>query len=83
MKTLQVSRQFFESMCEAECWSKHHTSTIAGYVSRRTPSDTVLYDYYVGRFGRGVKVYHPRWDTTSYCYVTYYVKSATSEKKGE
>lgn len=51
----------------------HHTSSTQGYVSRRlsTPNYPVI--KYVGKFGRGYKLFSPRYDSTWYCYVTYYV----------
>lgn len=51
-------------------YKEHHTSRARRYVSRK--SDGVA-EPYSGKFGRGYKVYTPAWDSTTYCYVTYYV----------
>lgn len=51
-------------------YKEHHTSRARRYVSRM--SDGVV-EKYNGRFGRGYKVFTPAWDSTIYCYVTYYV----------
>ena len=48
----------------------HHTAAGLGYVSRR--SDGYIHPY-KGRFGKGVVVYRPRWDTTRYFWVDYYI----------
>ena len=48
----------------------HHTSTARGYVSRKAACKVVPYN---GKFGRGYAVYTPRWDSTKYCNVAYYV----------
>lgn len=49
----------------------HHTASARGYISRR--KDGII-EPYKGRFGTGYKIMRPRWDTTQYCYVDYYVK---------
>ena len=51
---------------------KLHTSRRRGYVSRKHP-DGVLEDY-KGRFGEGYALLTPCYDSTQYCYVTYFVK---------
>lgn len=48
-----------------------HTSRARRYVSRKNPGG--IAEEYSGKFGRGYKVYTPAWDSTQYCYVTYYV----------
>lgn len=50
----------------------HHTSTVRGYISRKCKEGIV--SEYKGRFGEGYIVRTPRWDTTQYHYVTYYVR---------
>lgn len=49
----------------------HHTATARGYVSRKIdhfgPRD------YTGKFGTGYTVERPRWDTTNYHYIDYYI----------
>ncbi len=48
----------------------HHTSLTRGYVSRKT--DGHVYEY-SGKFGKGYKHYSPNFESTRYCYVTYYI----------
>ena len=50
---------------------RHHTASMRGYVSRKLPAGQVR--EYSGRFGAGLVHIQPRWDTTQYVYVTYYV----------
>lgn len=50
----------------------HHTAAARGYVSRKC---RYIVKPYNGRFGTGYKVMRPRWDTTQYIYVDYYIKS--------
>lgn len=52
-------------------YSLHHTSTISGYVSRKTWARIELYE---GRFGKGFKILEPRFDTSRFVYCAYYVK---------
>lgn len=47
-----------------------HTALTRGYVSRRSEGTV---QPYAGRFGKGFAVYTPNWDSTGYCFVTYYV----------
>lgn len=47
-----------------------HTSTLAGYVSRKKEFEVTPY---VGRFGIGVKVLIPRHDSSRYVYCMYYI----------
>lgn len=49
----------------------HHTSRARRYISRKVEG---VVEEYKGRFGIGYKVYAPAWDSTTYCFVTYYVK---------
>jgi len=51
---------------------EHHTSLCRGYVSRK--DNLVRWDNYAGRFGKGIRVYSPNYESTQYCYVTYWVK---------
>lgn len=51
---------------------RHHTASRMGYESRR--SDGKI-EPYSGRFGEGFIHVSPRWDTTQYVYVTYYIKN--------
>lgn len=49
---------------------EHHSAYKRGYVSRKIKG---IVENYKGRFGKGYKVYSPNWNSTSYCYVTYYI----------
>lgn len=48
----------------------HHTASRRGYVSR---SSSGKVEEYNGRFGKGYIIVRPRWDTTQYVYIEYYV----------
>lgn len=48
----------------------HHTAARRGYESRKTPGH---FEPYTGRFGEGFVFIHPRYDTTRFVYVDYYV----------
>ena len=48
----------------------HHTATAAGYISRRLAR---VIEPYNGRFGRGFVARYPRYDTTRYHTVEYYI----------
>lgn len=50
----------------------HHSATRRGYVSRKVLDPEA--EPYSGRFGRGYVVRLPRWDTTQYVTVDYYVE---------
>lgn len=49
----------------------HHTASYRGYVSR---VNGPIVEPYRGKFGEGYVVRSPRWDTTTYAYITYYIK---------
>ena len=51
----------------------HHTASRRGYVSRRNPDGII--ESYSGKFGRGYIRVTPRWDTTQYVTVEYYVEA--------
>lgn len=51
----------------------HHTSAAKGYISRVYHVSGDIEEYN-GKFGKGFKVHSPRWDTTQYHYVTYYIE---------
>lgn len=53
----------------------HHTASARGYISRRAEPTP---ESYTGKYGHGYIVRRPRWDTTRYHYVTYYIKEATA-----
>lgn len=52
--------------------TKHHSARARKYISRR--NDACEVEYYEGKFGKGYKLFTPAWDSTQYCWVTYYVK---------
>ena len=47
-----------------------HTSTLSGYVSRKKEFEVKPY---VGKFGIGVKVLTPRYDSSRYIWCSYYI----------
>ena len=49
----------------------HHTATAQGYVSRKRKE--FIIEPYKGRFGSGYKIHYPRYDTTQYHCVSYYI----------
>lgn len=49
----------------------HHTASRRGYESRRSSGRLEPYN---GKFGRGYIAVTPRWDTTQYVYVSYYIE---------
>ena len=51
---------------------EHHSAIHRGYVSRKNPDGVI--EKYKGRFGTGYKRILPRWDTTQYVTVEYYVE---------
>ena len=50
-----------------------HTSLSRGYVSRKNREGEMV--KYQGRFGKGYKVFTPNFESTRYCYVTYYIEA--------
>lgn len=48
----------------------HHIVTMQKYIIRKIEGIVEEYD---GRFVVGYKVMRPRWDTTRFCYVDYYI----------
>lgn len=57
-------------------YAEHHTSRARGYISRKTGG---IVKPYKGRFGKGYKVYTPAYDSTRYCFITYYVKEVNDK----
>ena len=51
-----------------------HTASRRGYVSRALAGRV---EFYKGRFGTGYIVARPRWGTTNYVYIDYYIKLGT------
>lgn len=52
----------------------HHTGSRRGYVSRKTDPGELLASPYDGRFGKGYTVDAPRFDTTQFVHVEYWIK---------
>lgn len=49
---------------------EHHVATARGYISRKSDGEISSYN---GRFGRGYVVRMPRFDSTQYHWITYYI----------
>ena len=49
----------------------HHTASRRGYTSRKAPPKIEEYN---GRFGTGYIAICPRWDSSYYVYVEYYIQ---------
>lgn len=62
-----------EKMVESGVLYEHHTSYARGYVSRKMKWSELEGEEYKGKFGEGFKVYSPNFNSTNYCYVTYYI----------
>lgn len=50
----------------------HHTASMRGYVSRKKLDG--IKKPYSGKFGKGYVIIKPRFDSTQYCYVEYYIE---------
>jgi len=59
------------SLVKAGQIKEHHTAAKRGYISRTSAGKV---EKYSGKFGEGYTISRPRFDTSSYIYVTYYVK---------
>ena len=49
----------------------HHTALRRGYISRKTEGRV---ETYAGKFGKGYVILTPRYDTTQYINVAYYIE---------
>lgn len=47
-----------------------HTGSRRGYISRKTDGKV---EEYAGRYGKGYIHIRPRWDSTQYVYIDYYL----------
>ena len=56
---------------------EHHKSLHQGYVSRK--KDGVILPYN-GRFGEGYMLFSPNFDSSRFCFVTYYIFNNKEEK---
>lgn len=52
-------------------YRESHTSRCAGYVSRKIEGVIAPYS---GKFGKGYKLLSPAYDSTRYCFVTYFLE---------
>lgn len=55
------------------CFKYHHSARCLGYVSRKKPEGELENISYNGRFGKGVTIKTPAYDSTRYCYREYYI----------
>ena len=55
-------------------YTLHHHATTRGYVSRKADIDELPAKPYNGKFGKGYTVKTPRWDSTQYCYIEYWIE---------
>ena len=60
----------------------HHSARCMGYVSRKNEDGVIENYHYKGRFGEGVTVKTPAWDSTRYCYREYYIFQEVNSKDG-
>lgn len=60
----------------------HHGARCRGYVSRKAEDGVIENANYKGRFGEGVTVKTPAWDSTRYCYREYYIFKEDRHKHG-
>lgn len=53
----------------------HHSATAPGYVSRKADENgnTGYVEPYCGRYGRGYRYHYPKWDSTQYHGVDYWI----------
>lgn len=49
----------------------HHIASRRGYIPRKGGD---LIELYAGRFGTGYIIVSPRWDTTQYVTISYYIR---------
>lgn len=69
---LSEIKEYAEAMvwCEKNGLHFHHSATGRGYVSRRIECEC---DPYKGRFGEGIIIKRPRWDTCQFYKVEYWL----------
>jgi hypothetical protein len=69
----------YEQLKQDPRYHHHHTSAIRGYASRNGKLPVKVLPY-KGRFGEGYKVLLPRWDTTQYCWIAYYIRTEDTQR---
>jgi hypothetical protein len=62
-----------QELIESTQFTQLHTSKIRGYVTRKA-GYTPTPQPYKGKFGEGWTVKTPRWDTTRFCNITYFIR---------
>lgn len=64
---------FFAIECNGKFYRYHHAACAGGYVSRVKDAQ-LSFEVYDGRFGRGYRLHLPRFGTTQYHTVVYYIE---------
>jgi hypothetical protein len=59
-------------MIELENCRLYKTASCRGYLSRKNPEGII--EPYEGKYGKGFRVKKPRWDTTRFITVEYWIK---------
>lgn len=65
--------EFFPVECNGKFYMYHHAACAGGYVSRVKDAE-LSFEVYDGRFGRGYRLHLPRFDSTRYHTVVYYIE---------
>jgi hypothetical protein len=60
-------------MAEKTGYTLHHRALERGYISRK---GTGWEETYSGKFGTGIKLHLPNWQSTSYHIIEYWIKAA-------
>lgn len=68
---LEANKMTITELRSNENYFDHHTGSRRGYESRKGEGRIEEYN---GKFGNGYIHIQPRFDTTQYVYVTYYIK---------
>lgn len=68
----QTSKDRLTSYLNSDGYTLHHIAATRGYMSRRATH--LIAEPYNGRFGEGYIIAIPRYDTTNYYYIEYYIK---------
>ena len=58
-------------LLEQHGYKFHHEAYFRGYVSRKTAGYLSAYE---GRFGKGLILDYPNWNSTTYSFRNYYIK---------
>jgi hypothetical protein len=70
-KEIRMNRK---ELVNSNKYEHHHTGSRRGYISRKANIDELIAKKYDGRFGKGYTVELPRWDTTLYVHVEYWIE---------